>query len=87
MHRILRDYFDAEPDLSRPDAALALAARVAERVRHRERGMARDPAFFDLEWATVTEMLDEVVRYAIARRAEGDLSRENLPRVPSRFCA
>ncbi len=70
VHRILRDYFDAKPDFRRPNAALALIAQVAEPIRRRERAAARDPVLFDLEWATIVAMLDEIVRYEIVRSAE-----------------
>lgn len=69
MHRMLHDYFAAGPDFSRPAAALALAEAVAAPIGRRERGAARDPAFFDLEWGVVRAMLDEVVRYELARYA------------------
>ncbi len=68
VHKVLREFFDAHPDFKhQPDEARALASQVAERIRRQARGAARDPAFFDLEWVTVTAMLDEVVAYEIAR--------------------
>jgi hypothetical protein len=65
-HQLLSEYFAANPDFDRPDAAIALAEEIAERIHRRARGGARDPAFFDLNWVVVTAMLEEVVRYEIA---------------------
>jgi ATP-dependent helicase/DNAse subunit B len=85
IHRILREYFDAEPDFRRPEAALALAAEMAETARCRERAASRDLAFFDLDWASVSEMFDEVVHYAIARHAEGNHADEIFHEHPFGF--
>jgi len=85
VHEILHAYFDAEPDFSHPEAALALVAQVAEPIRLRERGAARDPMFFDLEWTTIAAMLDEIVRYEIARFAEGTPPTQILHEFPLDF--
>jgi RecB family exonuclease len=85
VHEILHASFDAQPDFGRPDAALALVAQVAEPFRHRERAAARDPVFFDLEWATIAAMLDEIVRYEIARSAEGPPPTQILHEFPFDF--
>ena len=73
VHRILRDFFDARPDFDQPAAAFAKAAEVVERWRLSSAVDARDPAFFDLAWTAVHEMINEVVAFEIARRADGHL--------------
>jgi ATP-dependent helicase/nuclease subunit B len=76
VHHILRDFFNAGPNFANPESAFELAAEVAERWRLSVAADARDPAFFDLAWMAVREMIHEVVAYEITRRAEGHVPDE-----------
>ncbi|HLW70145.1 MAG TPA: PD-(D/E)XK nuclease family protein [Candidatus Binataceae bacterium] len=70
VHRILADFFAAQPNFADPTAARETAHAVAERFRLSEAAAARDPAFFALRWTIIDEMIAEVVVHEIARRGE-----------------
>lgn len=72
IHDLLKEFFDCKPNFNHADDALALAREVAARWQRVKRRAARDPEFFDLRWASITQMLEEVVRLEVNRRADGD---------------
>ncbi|HZP45907.1 MAG TPA: PD-(D/E)XK nuclease family protein [Candidatus Binataceae bacterium] len=72
IHRLLKEFFDSNPDFSNPAQALRQAAELAARYQPQLAAAARDPAFFEVAWSSLTEILREVVRWETARRAEGN---------------
>ena len=70
IHRILAEFFGGHPDFGARTAALETARAVAERFRLSEAAAARDPAFFELRWATIEAMIAEIIENEIGRRAE-----------------
>jgi len=75
VHQILYTIFTrAEPS----DAASlrASARHVLDDFHRRERLGARDPAFFEVEWASIEAMVFEIIDHEIARRARGDAATE-----------
>jgi len=72
VHRILAAVVDAKPDFNDAAAATKLVGEIMARFEDHERGAARDPAFFDADWATVRAIVDEFVAYEQERHAAGD---------------
>ncbi|MGH7916250.1 MAG: PD-(D/E)XK nuclease family protein, partial [Candidatus Binataceae bacterium] len=66
VHQILRDLVSAT-DFSDFIRAREAAHRVLETHRERARGQARDAAFVELEWRTITRIIEEFVVYECAR--------------------
>jgi ATP-dependent helicase/DNAse subunit B len=72
VHEILREIVACGVDFSDRRVTRAAAGKVlAEQYawRHRE---ARDPAFFDVQWRSVKQMVEEAIEYETRRRDRGD---------------
>jgi ATP-dependent helicase/DNAse subunit B len=71
VHEILREIVGRGVDFSDRRVARAAAGEVLTEQhawRHRE---ARDPAFFDVQWRSVRQMVEEAIEYETARRDRG----------------
>jgi ATP-dependent helicase/DNAse subunit B len=71
VHEILREIVARGVDFSDRRAARAAAGKVLTEQyawRHRE---ARDPAFFDVQWRSVRQMVEEAIEYETRRRDRG----------------
>jgi len=71
VHEILREIVARGVDFSDRRAAQAAADEVLVKQytwRHRE---ARDPAFFDVQWRSVRQMVEEAIEYETRRRGRG----------------
>jgi hypothetical protein len=72
VHDILRVIVDAHPNYADGAAVTKLVGEIMGRFEDQGRGAARDPAFFDAEWATIQELISEFVAYETERHAAGD---------------
>jgi RecB family exonuclease len=81
VHRILRQVF--ERVVSSDSTALrAAAACVLNEVHQQARLEARDEAFFELEWESISAMVNEIVEYEIARLARAERPSETRLEYP-----
>jgi len=78
VHEILREIVERGVDFSDRRVAHAAAGEVLAKQyawRHRE---ARDPAFFDVQWRSVKQMVEEAIEYETRRRDRGAESPSQL---------
>jgi ATP-dependent helicase/DNAse subunit B len=82
VHEILREIVARGVDFSDRRVAHAAAGEVLAKQyawRHRE---ARDPAFFDVQWRSVQQMVEEAIEYETRQR---DRSSERPPELKPEF--
>ncbi|HKV53218.1 MAG TPA: PD-(D/E)XK nuclease family protein [Candidatus Binataceae bacterium] len=84
VHQILHRVFEHS---ERFDAARLRIVKEEVLGDFHRRGQlaARDPAFFDLGWESIRAMVDEVVEYEIAQRADGAVPAETYHEYTLRF--
>jgi ATP-dependent helicase/DNAse subunit B len=86
VHEILREIVARGVDFSDRCVARTAAGEVLTEQyawRHRE---ARDPAFFDVQWRSVKQMVEEAIEYETRRRDRGGESPSQLePEFELRF--
>src|SRR5713226_6911311 len=86
VHEILREIVARGVDFSDRGVARAAAGEVLAKQyawRHRE---ARDPAFFDVQWRSVKQMVKEVIEYETRRRGrDGERPPELKPEFELSF--
>src|SRR5713226_2147055 len=86
VHEILREIVARGVDFSDRRVAHAAAGEVLAKQyawRHRE---ARDPAFFDVQWRSVKQMVKEVIEYETRRRGrDGERPPELKPEFELSF--
>ena len=71
-HRFLHDLIAGGPDFSDHASALASAHERMRAWRQREAINARDPAFFQIDWAKLERMVEEFIEYEFSRRRDGE---------------
>ena len=81
VHDILCAIFN---QAGRSDAASLrlFERRLLDEFHHVEHAGARDPAFFEIEWASVEAMVHEIIEYEIAGRAGSDAATEMHHELP-----
>ena len=81
VHEILNAIFT----LARPSdaASLRTSARQVLDDFHRDRSaVARDPAFFEIEWASIEAMVNEIIEHEITGHARGGAATEMYHEFP-----
>jgi superfamily I DNA/RNA helicase/RecB family exonuclease len=75
VHEILYAIF-TRAQLSDEASLRSSEQQTLDDFYHRERVEARDPAFFEVEWASIEAMINEIIEYEIACQARGDAATE-----------
>ncbi|MBV8359869.1 MAG: exodeoxyribonuclease V subunit gamma [Deltaproteobacteria bacterium] len=71
VHEILHAIF-TQARLSDGASLRSSGRQILDDFHRREHAQARNPAFFEVEWASIEAMVDEIIEYEIARQSRGE---------------
>jgi superfamily I DNA/RNA helicase/RecB family exonuclease len=77
VHEILERIFTLAPP-SDPDSLLETTRQVLADFHAWKRAEARDPAFYEIEWRSIEDMVNEAIQYEIERQHRGEAPTEML---------